>query len=73
MCLVTFAVGADPRYPFVLIANRDERYQRPSAAMHFWDEQQNLLAGKDLEHGGTWLGLTRSGRFATLTNHPFTE
>lgn len=73
MCLVTFAVGAHPRYPFVLIANRDERYQRPSAAMHFWDEQQNLLAGKDLEHGGTWLGLTRSGRFATLTNHPFTE
>ncbi len=73
MCLVTFAVGVHARYPFVLVANRDERYERPSAGLHFWDDQPGLLAGRDLEHGGTWLGLTRSGRFATLTNHPFTD
>lgn len=73
MCLVTFAVGEHSRYPFVLVANRDERYERASAGLHFWDDQPDLLAGRDLEHGGTWLGLTRSGRFATLTNHPFTD
>lgn len=73
MCLVTFAVGEHARYPFVLLANRDERYERPSAALHFWEDQPAVLAGRDLEHGGTWLGLTRSGRFATLTNHPFTD
>ena len=73
MCLVTFAVGEHSRYPFVLVANRDERYERASAGLHFWDDQPDLLAGRDLEHGGTWLGLTRAGRFATLTNHPFTD
>lgn len=73
MCLVTFAVGGHQRYPFVLVANRDERYERPTAGLHFWDDQPDVLAGRDLDHGGTWLGLTRAGRFATLTNHPFTE
>lgn len=73
MCLVTFSVGQHSRYPFVLVANRDERYERASAGLHFWDDQPDLLAGRDLEHGGTWLGLTRTGRFATLTNHPFTD
>lgn len=73
MCLVTFAQGFHSDYALVLLANRDERYARPSAAMHFWDDYPELLAGRDLEHGGTWLGLTRSGRFATLTNHPFTQ
>lgn len=73
MCLVTFALGEHAGYPFVLVANRDERYGRASAGLHFWDDQPDLLAGRDLEHGGTWLGLTRAGRFATLTNHPFTD
>lgn len=73
MCLVTFSVGQHARYPFVLVANRDERYERASSGVHFWDDQPDLLAGRDLEYGGTWLGLTRTGRFATLTNHPFTD
>jgi uncharacterized protein with NRDE domain len=56
-------------FPLVLGANRDEFYQRPTAAMHFWEDPPNILAGKDLEQGGTWFGLGRNGSFAALTNY----
>ena len=68
MCLILFALGGHPDYPLVLAANRDEDHGRPSAALSFWPQHPELLAGRDLLAGGTWLGLTRSGRFATVTN-----
>jgi len=66
MCLAIVAVDAHPRYGLVVAANRDEFHARPTAAAAWWDRR--LLAGRDLEAGGTWLGLTRAGRVALLTN-----
>ena len=70
MCLIAFAWRADPRYPLVVAANRDELHARPAAPAAFWSDLDapTLLAGRDLQAGGTWLGLTRAGRFAALTN-----
>ncbi len=68
MCLIIFAYKVDPRYRLVLAANRDEFYHRPTRRLEFWPEAPSLLAGQDLELGGTWLGLTRNGRFAAVTN-----
>lgn len=69
MCLITFAYNSHPVYSLILLANRDEFFQRPSQAMHHWPDAPHILAGRDLEQGGTWLGMTQSGRFATVTNH----
>ena len=69
MCLILFAYERHPRYRLVLAANRDEFYGRPTAPVHFWDGAPDLLAGRDLKGGGTWLGVTRSGRFAAITNY----
>ncbi len=69
MCLILFAYNYHPDYRLILAANRDEFYQRPTRPMQYWPDQPQLLAGQDLEQGGTWLGLTRSGRFSALTNH----
>ncbi len=69
MCLITFAWDYDPVYQLILVANRDEFYARPTENAHFWPEHPNLLAGKDLSAGGTWLGLNRQGQFAALTNY----
>ena len=68
MCLILFAYNVDPRYRLVVAANRDEFYQRPTRRLCFWPEAPQLLAGQDLEAGGTWLGITRNGRFAAVTN-----
>lgn len=68
MCLILFAHGAHADYPLVIAANRDEYYQRPTAKAAFWQDHPHILAGRDLECMGTWLGVTRSGRFAALTN-----
>jgi uncharacterized protein with NRDE domain len=68
MCLLVLAWDAHPRYRLVVAANRDEYHRRPTAAADFWPERPDLLAGRDLEGGGTWLGITRAGRFAALTN-----
>jgi uncharacterized protein with NRDE domain len=68
MCLILFAWRVHPRYPLVLAANRDEFHQRPTAAADFWPQRPALLAGRDLQAGGTWLGVTRAGRFAAVTN-----
>lgn len=69
MCLIAFAWQTAGQ-PLVMLANRDEFHARPARAATFWTEenQPDLLAGKDLEAGGTWLGVSRSGRFAALTN-----
>lgn len=69
MCLILFAYRVHPRYELVLAANRDEFYARPTAPLGFWDDVPDLLAGRDLKEGGTWLGITRRGRFAAITNY----
>lgn len=69
MCLILLAWKMDDRFPLVLAANRDEFYDRPSAPAAFWEEQPDLLAGRDLREGGTWLGITRTGRLAALANY----
>jgi uncharacterized protein with NRDE domain len=68
MCLVLFAHRAHPAYRLVVAANRDEWFGRPTAPAAFWADAPDLLAGRDLEANGTWMGITRSGRFAALTN-----
>ncbi|HQR67698.1 MAG TPA: NRDE family protein, partial [Thermoanaerobaculia bacterium] len=68
-CLVAFPGGPRPHLPLLVAANRDEFLKRPTARAAFWPEAPGLLAGRDLEAGGTWLGATRSGRVAFLTNH----
>ncbi|HVL58841.1 MAG TPA: NRDE family protein [Burkholderiaceae bacterium] len=68
MCLIGLAVGVDPAYRLVVAANRDEHHERPTAPLHWWTESAELAGGRDLQAGGTWLGATRSGRFAALTN-----
>lgn len=68
MCLILVAWRAHPDYPLVVAANRDEYFARPAAPAAFWPEAPDLLAGRDLQAGGTWMGATRQGRFAALTN-----
>ena len=69
MCTLLVAYEAHPRYRLILAANRDEFYQRPTAAAGFWQEAGDVFAGRDLVHGGSWLGVTSSGRIAALTNY----
>lgn len=69
MCLILFALDAHPLYRLVFAANRDEFYDRPSLAMDHWDAAPGVLAGLDLKGGGTWMGVTRSGRMAAITNY----
>jgi uncharacterized protein with NRDE domain len=66
MCLAVLALDAHPAYALVLAANRDEHHARPAAPASWWAE--GWLAGRDLEAGGTWLGVTRAGRWALVTN-----
>lgn len=68
MCLITFAFNVDPQYPLLLAANRDEFHARPAAKMGWWADRPNVLAGRDLREGGSWLGVSRSGRAAAVTN-----
>jgi uncharacterized protein with NRDE domain len=68
MCLILFANDAHPRYRLVLAANRDELHGRPTRAAAFWEDAPDVLAGRDLVGGGTWMGVTRSGRVAAVTN-----
>ena len=68
MCLILLAVQAHPDIPLIVAANRDEFHARPTAAAGFWPDHPQVLAGRDLEADGTWLGVARSGRFAAVTN-----
>ncbi|MCH7408754.1 NRDE family protein [Belliella sp. DSM 111904] len=67
MCLITFNWKNHPKYKLILVANRDEFFQRPSAPLHKWES--GFYAGKDLKAGGTWMGVHPNGRFAALTNY----
>jgi uncharacterized protein with NRDE domain len=68
MCLIVLAWRARPDLPLIVAANRDEFHARPAAAAAFWGDQPQILAGRDLEARGTWMGVSRSGRFAAVTN-----
>jgi uncharacterized protein with NRDE domain len=70
MCLIAFAIGASPRWPLVVASNRDEFLNRPTQPLQRWqtDAGQDIVSGRDLRAGGTWLGLTPGGRVAFLTN-----
>ena len=68
MCLLFFALNCHSDYPVVLAANRDEYYDRPTRGLHVWDNSSFLLAGRDLHKGGTWFGVTKTGRWAAVTN-----
>ena len=69
MCLLVFSLRTHAEYPFIFAGNRDEFHGRPADPAHFWPDTADLLAGRDLQAGGTWLGVTRTGRFATVTNY----
>lgn len=69
MCLIVFAYQVHPVYKLIVAANRDEFYGRPTALAHYWEDSPDILAGRDLEKMGTWMGVTRAGRFAALTNY----
>jgi uncharacterized protein with NRDE domain len=68
MCLISLAWNAHPGYRLVVAANRDEFYARPTAPADWWADAPEVLAGRDLREGGTWMGVTRAGRFAAVTN-----
>ncbi|MBI2311913.1 MAG: NRDE family protein [Betaproteobacteria bacterium] len=69
MCLALLAIDTHPRYRLMLAANRDEFYRRPSEVAEFWEDAPDVVGGRDLDKGGTWLGVTLNGRFALITNY----
>lgn len=69
MCLILIAYRCHPGYELLVAANRDEFHDRPTAPLAFWDDAPQVLAGRDLRQGGTWMGVTRTGRFAAITNY----
>src|SRR4051794_36857650 len=72
MCLIVFAWHVMPGAPLIAAANRDEFYARPTAAAASWEDQPRIYAGRDLQAGGTWMGISQNGlegnRFAAITN-----
>jgi uncharacterized protein with NRDE domain len=68
MCLIVLSYCDHPGYRLIMAANRDEFYNRPTRPLSFWPDRPDILAGVDLKGGGTWLGVTTSGRFAAITN-----
>ncbi len=69
MCLILVAWRVHSGFPLLVAANRDEFHGRPALAAGFWNDRPEILAGRDLEAGGTWMGISRSGRFAAVTNY----
>ncbi|MCG8305835.1 MAG: NRDE family protein [Cytophagales bacterium] len=69
MCLIILALNKHPRYKLILAANRDEFFNRPTVEADFWEEHKNILAGRDKLSNGTWLGISKSGRFTAITNY----
>ena len=68
MCILFLAINQHPDHPLIICANRDEFYERPTLGAHFWRDKPYLLAGQDLQAGGSWLGVTTEGQFAAITN-----
>jgi uncharacterized protein with NRDE domain len=69
MCLIFISLHYHPNYKLIVAGNRDEFYNRPTVAADFWGDEPSILAGRDLEAGGTWLGVTRNGKVSMLTNY----
>lgn len=69
MCLIVLAWRVHPDLPLIVAANRDEFHARPAAPAAFWEDHPALLAGRDLEARGTWMGVSRSRKFAAVTNY----
>jgi len=69
VCLVVLAFGVDQEHPLVVAANRDEFHARPTQSANWWPDAPRIVGGRDLQAGGTWLGVHRDGRFATVTNY----
>ena len=69
MCLLLLAWNAHPDYPFVFAGNRDEMHTRATRQAHWWEGVPEVLGGRDLQAGGSWLGIGRDGRFAVVTNY----
>lgn len=69
MCLIVFALNKHPKYRLILAANRDEFFNRPTKNAGFWIEDKSVLGGRDKLSKGTWLGITKSGRFIAITNY----
>lgn len=68
MCILFIAIKQHPDFPLIIAANRDEFHQRPTLVSSFWPNNSNILAGTDLQAGGTWMGINRNGRLSALTN-----
>lgn len=68
MCILFIAIEQHPQYPLIIAANRDEFFARPSRSAHFWDDAPDVLAGRDMQAGGTWLGINKAGQIAAVTN-----
>lgn len=68
LCLILFANHVHPTYKLIVAANRDEFFDRPTSPVHYWEDYPHILAGRDLKQMGTWMGVTKAGRFAALTN-----
>jgi len=69
MCLIVFAYRSHPDYKLILVANRDEFYDRPTSVAGWWEDHSNILGGRDLKAKGTWMGVDKRGRFAAVTNY----
>lgn len=69
MCLILFARQQHPVYSLVMLANRDEFFQRPTQFAQYWTDAPHILGGRDLDHYGSWLAVDRQGRFAAVTNY----
>jgi uncharacterized protein with NRDE domain len=69
MCLIFLSFNNHPTYKLIIAGNRDEFYNRKTAAANFWEDQPTILAGRDLEAGGTWMGVTKTGNVSMLTNY----
>jgi len=69
MCLIVLAWRAHPKFPLIVAANRDEFHARKAAPAAFWRDQPQILGGRDLQAMGTWMAVSRTGRFAAVTNY----
>lgn len=69
MCIVNFHFQNHSKYKLIVVANRDEFYERPTKPAHYWEDEPYILAGRDLQQMGTWLGISKEGRFAAITNY----
>lgn len=68
MCLILLAFKIDQQYPLIVAANRDEYFDRPTRAVHYWSDHPKIFGGRDLQEQGTWMGVTTTGRFAAVAN-----